>query len=205
MLNSTIGGDCHDPKRTTSLVFAAACLTAIAAISAHAQPASTYGATPGYTTPQSPAAYGSAPGYTTPPGAATYGSLPGAATYGSPPGYTTPQGSAAYGATPGQQPLHTSGQSRRCATISSGAPKRDREPPIRPGARNKSRVPPGAHAQRMRPNFRSRTASKLPCELSSGRAFCGLIKLEPSSSQRVRPIKDPKSEIGSALRADPSP
>jgi hypothetical protein len=101
------------PKRTTSLVFAAACLTAIAAISAHAQPASTYGATPGYTTPQSPAAYGSAPGYTTPPGAATYGSPPGAATYGSPPGaatygsppgYTTPQGSAAYGATPGQQP-----------------------------------------------------------------------------------------------------
>src|SRR5215472_18397831 len=83
------------PNKTTSLVFAAACLTAIAAISAHAQPASTYGATPGYTTPQSPAAYGSAPDYTTPPGAATYGS---------PPGYTTPQGSAAYGATPGQQP-----------------------------------------------------------------------------------------------------
>src|SRR6516225_9042024 len=68
------------PKRTMRLVFAAACLTAIAAIPAHAQPASTYGSPPGYTTPQ------------------------GAATYGSPPGYTTPQGSAAYGATPGQQP-----------------------------------------------------------------------------------------------------
>jgi len=65
------------PKRTTSLVFAAACLTAIAAISAYAQPASTYGATPGYTTPQSPAAYGSAPGYTTPPGSAAYGATPG--------------------------------------------------------------------------------------------------------------------------------
>jgi len=98
------------PKRTTSLVFAAACLTAIAAISAHAQPASTYGSTPGYNTPQSPAAYGSAPGYTTPQGAATYGSAPGydtppgAATYGSTPGHNVPQGSAAYGATPGQQP-----------------------------------------------------------------------------------------------------
>src|SRR6516225_4586870 len=46
------------PKRTTSLVFAAACLTAIAAISAYAQPASTYGATPGqqpYTPQASPA------------------------------------------------------------------------------------------------------------------------------------------------------
>ena len=69
------------PKRTTSLVFAAACLTAIAAISAYAQPASTYGATPGYTTPQSPAAYGSAPGYTTPPGSAAYGATPGQQPY----------------------------------------------------------------------------------------------------------------------------
>jgi|SRR6516225_3158070 len=76
------------PKRTTSLVFAAACLTAIAAISAYAQPASTYGATPGYTTPQSPAAYGSAPGYTTPPGSAAYGATPGQQPY-------TPQASPA--------------------------------------------------------------------------------------------------------------
>jgi hypothetical protein len=113
------------PKRTTSLVFAAACLTAIAAISAHAQPASTYGATPGYTTPPGPATYGSPPGYTTPQGSAAYGATPGyttpqgsaaygatpryatppgSATYGATPGYATPQGSAAYGATPGQQP-----------------------------------------------------------------------------------------------------
>ena len=83
------------PKRTMRLVFAAACLTAIAAIPAHAQPASTYGSPPGYTTPQGAATYGSPPGYTTPQGSAAYGS---------PPGYTTPQGSAAYGATPGQQP-----------------------------------------------------------------------------------------------------
>ena len=50
------------PKRTMRLVFAAACLTAIAAIPAHAQPASTYGSPPGYTTPQGSAAYGATPG-----------------------------------------------------------------------------------------------------------------------------------------------
>jgi len=69
-------------KRTASFPFVAACLTAIATIPAHAQPAGTYGSAPGYTTPQGPAAYGPAPGY------------------------TAPQGPAAYGATPGQQP-HT--------------------------------------------------------------------------------------------------
>jgi len=98
------------PKRTMRLVFAAACLTAIAAIPAHAQPASTYGSPPGYTAPQGSAAYGATPGYTAPQGSATYGSPPGyaspqgSATYGATPGYTAPQGSATYGATPGQQP-----------------------------------------------------------------------------------------------------
>src|SRR5215472_3614119 len=168
------------PNKTTSLVFAAACLTAIAAISAHAQPASTYGATPGYTTPPSAAAYGATPGYTTPRGSAAYGATPGQQPY-------TPQ------ASPGDVPQSAAARQN---VIESRQYDRELET---------NRVPPGAHAQRMRPNFRSRTASKLPCELSSGRAFCGLIKLEPSSSQRVRPIKDPKSEIGSALRADPSP
>ena len=53
-------------KRTASLPFAAACLIAIATMPAHAQPAGTYGAAPGYTTPQGPAAYGAASGYTAP-------------------------------------------------------------------------------------------------------------------------------------------
>ena len=39
-------------KRTASLPFAAACLIAIATMPAHAQPAGTYGAAPGYTAPQ---------------------------------------------------------------------------------------------------------------------------------------------------------
>ena len=55
------------PKRTTRLLFAAACLTAIATMPAHAQPAGTYSSTPGYTAPQGSAAYGSAPGYNSPP------------------------------------------------------------------------------------------------------------------------------------------
>ena len=53
-------------KRTTSLAFAAASLTAIATMPAHAQTAGPYGPAPGYTTPQGPAAYGTTPGYTTP-------------------------------------------------------------------------------------------------------------------------------------------
>ena len=40
-------------KTTTSLAFAAACLTAIATMPAHAQMAGTYGSTPGYNGPQS--------------------------------------------------------------------------------------------------------------------------------------------------------
>jgi len=40
-------------KTTTSLAFAAACLTAIATMPAHAQMGSTYGPTPGYNGPQS--------------------------------------------------------------------------------------------------------------------------------------------------------
>jgi hypothetical protein len=36
------------PKRTTSLAFAAACLTAIATMPVHAQTAGPYGSTPGY-------------------------------------------------------------------------------------------------------------------------------------------------------------
>src|SRR5215813_13799026 len=40
-------------KRTTSLAFAAACLTAIATMPAHAQPTGTYGSSPGYNGPQS--------------------------------------------------------------------------------------------------------------------------------------------------------
>jgi hypothetical protein len=53
-------------KRTTSLAFAAASLTAIATIPAHAQTAGPYGTTPGYAAPQGSAAYGSAPAYNTP-------------------------------------------------------------------------------------------------------------------------------------------
>ena len=40
-------------KRTVSLTFAAACLTAIATMPAYAQMADTYGSTPGYSGPQS--------------------------------------------------------------------------------------------------------------------------------------------------------
>ena len=54
--------------RTVSLSFAVVCVTAIAIMPAHAQPAGTYGPAPGYNTPQSPAAYGSAPGYNAPQG-----------------------------------------------------------------------------------------------------------------------------------------
>jgi hypothetical protein len=93
-------------KRTTSLAFAAASLTAIAIMPAHAQTAGTYGPAPGYS-PQGSAAYGSTPGYTTPQGSAAYGSTPGYTTprgpaaYGTTPGYNTPQSPAAYGTTPG--------------------------------------------------------------------------------------------------------
>ena len=85
--------------RTVSLSFAVVCVTAIAIMPAHAQPAGTYGPAPGYNTPQSPAAYGSAPGYNAPQGSAAYGSArsynapQGSAAYGSAPGYKTPQGS----------------------------------------------------------------------------------------------------------------
>ena len=58
-------------KRTTSSAFATACLTAIATMSAQAQPAGTYGSAPGYTAPQGSAASGSAPGYTAPQGSVT--------------------------------------------------------------------------------------------------------------------------------------
>ena len=71
-------------KRTASFPFVAACLTAIATIPAHAQPAGTYGSAPGYTAPQGPAAYGATPGYTAPQGPAAYGATPG---------YTAPQAS----------------------------------------------------------------------------------------------------------------
>ncbi|MGC2200716.1 MAG: hypothetical protein WA633_11305 [Stellaceae bacterium] len=40
-------------KTTTSLAFAAACLTAVATMPAHSQMAGTYGSTPGYNGPQS--------------------------------------------------------------------------------------------------------------------------------------------------------
>jgi|GEM_PF-856470 len=53
-------------KRTTSLAFTVASLTAIATMPAHAQTAGPYGPAPGYTTPQGSAAYGTTPGYTTP-------------------------------------------------------------------------------------------------------------------------------------------
>ena len=39
-------------KKTTSLAFATACLTAIATVPAYAQMADTYGSTPAYNTPQ---------------------------------------------------------------------------------------------------------------------------------------------------------
>ena len=52
--------------RTVSLSFAVVCVTAIAIMPAHAQPAGTYGPAPGYNTPQGSAAYGSAPGYNAP-------------------------------------------------------------------------------------------------------------------------------------------
>ena len=41
------------PKRTTSLVFAAACLTATATTPTHSQTAGSYGSAPGYNSPQS--------------------------------------------------------------------------------------------------------------------------------------------------------
>ena len=71
-------------KRTTSLAFTVASLTAIATMPAHAQTAGPYGPAPGYTTPQGPAAYGTTPGYAAPQGSAAYGTTPG---------YTTPQSS----------------------------------------------------------------------------------------------------------------
>ena len=40
------------PKRTTSLAFVVACLTAIATVPAHSQTAGTYGSTPGYNAQQ---------------------------------------------------------------------------------------------------------------------------------------------------------
>jgi hypothetical protein len=68
--------------RTVSLGFAAVCVTAIATMPAHAQPAGTYAPTPGYSSPPDSAAYGSPPGYSAPQGSATYGSAPG---YNAPP------------------------------------------------------------------------------------------------------------------------
>jgi hypothetical protein len=65
------------PRMTTSMAFAASCLTAIATLPAHAQTAGTYNPVPGYNTPQGPATHGSAPGYNAPQGSATYGSTPG--------------------------------------------------------------------------------------------------------------------------------
>src|SRR6202035_2898703 len=76
----------------------------------------------------------------------------------------------------------------------------NREPTIRSGPRNKSRVSPGAYAPGMRSDYGFGTPSKLPCELSSRRASDGLIKLGSESPQRVRSINHLK--IGSALRAD---
>ena len=64
-------------RRTVSLSFAAVCVTAIATMPGHAQPAGTYGPAPGYNSPQSPATYGSPPGYNGPQGSAPYGSAPG--------------------------------------------------------------------------------------------------------------------------------
>ena len=93
-------------KRTASFALTAACLTAIVTMPAHAQMGGTYGATPGYSAPQSPSTYGSAPGYNTPQGSAAYGATPGyttpqgAAAYGSAPSYNTPQGAATYGSAP---------------------------------------------------------------------------------------------------------
>ena len=99
--------------RTASLTFAAACLTAIAAMPTHAQPAGTYSPTPGYSSPPGyngpqptygatpgytgrPAAYGSTPGYSSPPAATS--STPGynsaSGTYGSTPGYDGSQSNA---------------------------------------------------------------------------------------------------------------
>jgi hypothetical protein len=72
-------------KRTVSFALTTACLTAIATMPAHAQMGGTYGSTPGYNSPQSPAAYGAAPGYSTPQSPSAYGSAPG---------YSTPQSNA---------------------------------------------------------------------------------------------------------------
>jgi hypothetical protein len=48
VINTTIGATFMMPNRTTSLAFAAACLTAIVTMPAHAQTAGTYGSAPGY-------------------------------------------------------------------------------------------------------------------------------------------------------------
>lgn len=104
-------------KRTTSLAFAAASLTAIATMPAHAQTAGPYGAAPGYTTPQGPAAYGTTPGYTAPQGSAAYGTSPG---------YNPPQGSAAYGSTPGYNPPQSSGpQPNQSSAAQSASARRN--------------------------------------------------------------------------------
>ena len=66
-------------KRTASFALATACLTAIATMSAHAQPAGPYGTNPGYTAPQGSAAYGSAPAYNTPKSNAPQANQSGAA------------------------------------------------------------------------------------------------------------------------------
>ena len=92
--------------------------------------------------------------------------------------------------------LHPPRQPGRCGTIGGGTSKCDREPPIRSGTRNQSRVSSGAYAQGMRSDYRSATPSKLPCELQSSRALHWLINLESGSAQRVGPI----DRVGASFR-----
>ena len=114
-------------KTTTSLAFAAVCLTAIATMPAHAQMAGTYGSTPGYNGPQSYQG-STSPNYVPQP---YRGDMPS----------SSAGTSGAAVATNGPQANRGDMSSSR-----SARQKRDSESTLRSDPRDKSRLPPGAHA-----------------------------------------------------------
>ena len=127
--------------------------------------------------------------------AGTYGAAPGyrgaPATYSSKPGYDRPRSDASQAS---QGDAAQSASARRNVAESH---QYDR------ALQTDFRVSPGAYAQGMRSDFRYRTPSKLPGELPPRRAFQELIKLEPGSAQRLRPIDCSKSRnrVGAPRRA----
>ena len=122
-------------KTTTSLAFAAICLTAIVNLPVHAQMAGTYAAPPGYS---------GTPGYqenTFPNGSTTGSYVP----QPDQPNMPSSAGSGAGAMTNGPQasrPVTSSSRTARQNVIQSQ--RYDR------GPRNKSRFPPSAYAQGMR-------------------------------------------------------